>query len=82
MPIYEYQCRSCQHHLEAMQKMSDEPLRVCPACKKDQLSRLVSASGFHLKGTGWYATDFKNKPASDAAKQTSQTSSETKSDDH
>ncbi len=62
MPIYEYQCESCEHKLEAIQKVSEDPLTVCPACGKDSLRKLISAVAFHLKGTGWYATDFKDKP--------------------
>jgi len=61
MPIYEYRCNACGHHLEALQKMSEAPLRKCPECGKSQLKRLVSASQFRLKGSGWYETDFKNK---------------------
>ena len=61
MPIYEYRCSACGHHLEALQKMSEGPLRKCPECGKSQLKRLVSASQFRLKGSGWYETDFKNK---------------------
>lgn len=60
MPIYEYRCDSCNHELEAMQKFSDTPLADCPACGKPTLKKLVSAAGFQLKGSGWYATDFKN----------------------
>src|SRR5438093_12722985 len=65
MPIYEYRCSSCGTEHEALQKFSDAPLSVCPACQKDTLTKLVSAAGFQLKGSGWYATDFKNgsKPA-------------------
>jgi putative FmdB family regulatory protein len=59
MPIYEYRCAACGHHLEALQKMSEAPLRKCPECGKSQLRRLVSASRFRLKGSGWYETDFK-----------------------
>lgn len=59
MPIYEYQCGACGHQLEALQKMSDAPLKECPACNKLELSKLISASGFRLKGDGWYETDFK-----------------------
>jgi putative FmdB family regulatory protein len=59
MPIYEYRCASCGHQLEAIQKMSDEPLKDCPACGKADLKKLISAGGFQLKGKGWYATDFK-----------------------
>jgi putative FmdB family regulatory protein len=61
MPIYEYRCGACGHHLEVLQKMSEGPLRKCPECGKSQLKRLVSASRFRLKGSGWYETDFKNK---------------------
>ncbi|KTD63137.1 Zinc ribbon domain protein [Legionella santicrucis] len=61
MPIYEYQCTSCHHHFDLMQKISDDPIKQCPVCYKDTVVKLVSAAGFQLKGTGWYATDFKNK---------------------
>lgn len=61
MPIYEYQCNMCGHQLEALQKMSEEPLKKCPECHQESLQKLVSAAGFQLKGTGWYATDFRNK---------------------
>lgn len=66
MPIYEYRCTSCGHEKELLQKMSDSPLRECPACGKSTLRKLISAAGFQLKGSGWYATDFKggSKPAS------------------
>ncbi len=60
MPIYEYECKSCGHQMEAMQKMSDEPLTDCPTCGKSELVKLISASGFRLKGGGWYETDFKS----------------------
>jgi putative FmdB family regulatory protein len=66
MPIYEYRCSSCGHELEALQKFSDAMLRTCPSCRSDALVKLMSASGFQLKGSGWYATDFKgsgSKPA-------------------
>jgi putative FmdB family regulatory protein len=59
MPIYEYRCAACGHDLEALQKISDSPLRKCPSCGKSQLRRLVSAPSFRLKGGGWYETDFK-----------------------
>jgi putative FmdB family regulatory protein len=59
MPIYEYRCGACGHYLDALQKMSDAPLRKCPECGKSQLRRLVSAPQFRLKGSGWYETDFK-----------------------
>jgi len=59
MPIYEYQCQSCGHQLEAIQKFSDEPLVDCPACETPRLEKLISASAFRLSGSGWYETDFK-----------------------
>lgn len=68
MPIYEYRCSDCGHKLEALQKLSDSPLTDCPACGKARLSKLVSAAGFQLKGSGWYATDFKSSGAKPAAK--------------
>ncbi len=59
MPIYEYRCGSCSHELEALQKISDSPLRKCPECGKLMLRRQISAPVFRLKGGGWYETDFK-----------------------
>lgn len=59
MPIYEYQCESCGHRLEKIQKMADDPLKVCPECETPTLKKLVSAAAFRLKGGGWYETDFK-----------------------
>ncbi|MHB8476255.1 MAG: FmdB family zinc ribbon protein [Steroidobacteraceae bacterium] len=82
MPFYEYQCKSCGHDLEAMQKISDPPLKKCPHCGKSQLQRLMSAPVFRLKGGGWYETDFKgdqdnkrnlaDRPDADAPKDTGQ----------
>lgn len=60
MPIYEYQCEACAHHLEALQKLSDAPLLTCPKCGEPRLRKLISAAGFRLKGGGWYETDFKS----------------------
>jgi putative FmdB family regulatory protein len=59
MPIYEYRCNDCGHELERIQRMSEDPLRDCPACEKPELQRLISAAAFRLKGAGWYETDFK-----------------------
>jgi len=59
MPIYEYRCDSCGFQKEHLQKMSDAPLSDCPDCGQASYVKLVSAAGFQLKGTGWYATDFK-----------------------
>ena len=81
MPFYEYQCKSCGHDLEAMQKITDRPLKKCPQCGKSQLQRLMSAPVFRLKGGGWYETDFKgdqdnkrnlaDRPDADAPKEAS-----------
>ena len=60
MPIYEYQCDSCGHGLEKLQKLSDAPLTDCPACGTASLKKMISAAGFRLKGGGWYETDFKS----------------------
>jgi len=61
MPFYEYECSNCKFYVEALQKISDEPLRQCPSCKKKALKKLVSAPVFRLKGSGWYETDFKSE---------------------
>jgi len=60
MPIYEYQCQACGHEYEALQKMSAEPLVICPVCTQPELKKKISAAGFRLKGNGWYETDFKS----------------------
>ncbi|MBA2352089.1 MAG: zinc ribbon domain-containing protein [Burkholderiales bacterium] len=60
MPIYEYRCKSCGFQKEFLQKMGAPVLTACPECGQGTLSKMVTAAGFHLKGTGWYATDFKN----------------------
>ncbi len=59
MPIYAYACEQCEHTLDALQKIADEPLVDCPECGKPALKRLLSAPRFRLKGQGWYETDFK-----------------------
>jgi len=66
MPIYEYRCEECGRQEEHLQKVSEKPLTKCPACGKKAYKKLLSAAGFQLKGSGWYATDFKTagkKPA-------------------
>jgi putative FmdB family regulatory protein len=67
MPIYAYRCESCGHTLDALQKVSDAPLRDCPACGAAALHKQLTAAGFQLKGSGWYATDFKGGSASSGA---------------
>ena len=60
MPFYEYECPSCKHTLEVLQKIGEKPLGTCPSCGKRGLKRLMSAPVFRLKGSGWYETDFKS----------------------
>jgi putative FmdB family regulatory protein len=79
MPIYEYRCASCGHELEALQKLADAPLTVCPQCNATTLTKLVSAAGFQLKGTGWYVTDFKGGAKSGS--KSKDTSTDSTSDD-
>ena len=67
MPIYEYRCARCGHQQEFLLKVSDAPLTVCTKCGAPEFSKMVTAAGFHLKGSGWYATDFKNAGAKKAA---------------
>jgi putative FmdB family regulatory protein len=69
MPIYEYRCGDCGYQKEYMQRMADAPLTDCPKCGKRSFNKLVSAAGFQLKGTGWYATDFRNNGKKPAEKQ-------------
>ena len=66
MPIYAYKCSACGHEKDVLQKVSDDPLTQCPACGAPAFAKQLTAAGFQLKGSGWYATDFKNgskKPA-------------------
>ena len=86
MPIYEYCCGNCGHELETLQKLSEAPLRLCPACGQETLSKKVTAAGFRLKGGGWYETDFKtdnkrNLHGDDAKSGKSSKSDAPKSDD-
>ncbi len=82
MPIYEYRCADCGFQEEYLQKVSEPPLTVCPSCGKPKFEKLLSAAGFQLKGSGWYATDFKGgaKPAKDKAEQKPEAKSEAKAD--
>lgn len=79
MPIYEYQCTACGHAFDTLQKISEEPLTDCTECKQSTLQKIMSATSFQLKGTGWYATDFKNKPQAAADTATSAASTTTDS---
>ncbi len=66
MPIYAYKCSACGYAKDVLQKISDAPLTDCPECKQASFSKQLTAPGFQLKGTGWYATDFSGKSASAA----------------
>jgi len=78
MPIYEYRCAACGFQNEYIQKVSDPLLTVCPQCGKDAFKKLLTAAGFQLKGSGWYATDFKGGSAKPAE---TKTDGATKSDE-
>jgi putative FmdB family regulatory protein len=79
MPIYEYRCTACGHQQEFLQKASDAPYTVCTQCGKETFSKMLSAAGFQLKGSGWYATDFKNKGSKQKADPKSGAGGEAKS---
>ncbi len=81
MPIYEYQCSVCHHQFDVLQKLNEEPVKKCPECLKNTAIRLVSAAGFQLKGSGWYATDFKNKGKPEQKSATNAVASDSKSTD-
>ena len=83
MPIYEYRCGACGHQEEHLQKVSDKPLGKCPACGKKTYKKQLTAAGFQLKGSGWYATDFKStskKPVEKKADLKSETKTESKTE--
>lgn len=69
MPIYEYVCQKCSHHMEVMQKMSDKPLSKCPECK-GKLEKIFSQSAFQFKGSGWYVSDYANRGKAEKAEKT------------
>ena len=71
MPIYEYRCLECNHQEEHLQKASEPPLTVCPSCGKPSYKKLLSAAGFQLKGSGWYATDYARSGSGNGAKKDS-----------
>jgi putative FmdB family regulatory protein len=68
MPIYEYRCEACGHQEEFLQRVSEPQLTECPVCRKPTFHKMLSAAGFQLKGSGWYATDFRSKPGKTADK--------------
>jgi putative FmdB family regulatory protein len=74
MPIYEYRCTSCGHEQEYLQKLSDPAPKRCPKCSQETLVKMLTAAGFQLKGSGWYATDFKgSKKAASSSTSTTDT---------
>ena len=75
MPIYAYKCAACGHEKEVLQKISDAPLAVCPDCGQRAMAKQVTAAGFQLKGSGWYATDFRNKDSGKPGKSDGKTES-------
>ncbi len=70
MPIYAYKCSACGHAQDVLQKISDQPLTVCPQCGQSTYSKQVTAAGFQLKGSGWYVSDFRDKGKAPAASAT------------
>lgn len=90
MPIYEYKCSACGHRDDHLQKISEKPLTKCPACGKKKYEKQLTAAGFQLKGSGWYASDFKGGKKTEEAKPeakadaktetTSETKAETKTE--
>lgn len=79
MPIYAYRCSACGHEKEVLQKLSAEPLTTCPACSTENFSKQITAAGFQLKGSGWYATDFKGGASSSGGTSSSASGSSTAS---
>ena len=77
MPIYAYRCSACGHQEDHLQKLSDAPLTKCPACSKKKYEKQLTAAGFQLKGSGWYATDFKGGKKPEAAKADAKAESKT-----
>ncbi len=77
MPIYEYECDKCGHHIEVLQKFSDPPVTECEECRS-KMKKLISHSTFHLKGTGWYVTDYASKNGPGASENKSDASSSNK----
>ena len=74
MPIYDFQCTSCEFKSELMRKMSDAALTLCPKCNKETFAKMLSAPSFQLNGTGWYASDFKDKKSKISDKSNENTS--------
>jgi len=81
MPIYAYRCTDCGFQDEFLQKLSESPMTLCPSCGKEAFRKQLTAAGFQLKGSGWYATDFRNKGAKPAgSSESAEAKSETKAE--
>ena len=84
MPTYVYRCDTCAHQFDAVQRMTEDPLKECPACRELTLVKQIQAAGFALKGTGWYVTDFRDKGKKDKGTEggakTAESSTDTKAD--
>ena len=80
MPIYAYRCAACGHAKDVLRKLSDSPLTDCPACGEPRFEKQLTAAGFQLKGSGWYATDFRNGAAPAKAEEKSDSNAEVKAD--
>ncbi len=80
MPIYAYVCPDCGHEFDAIQSFSDKAIRTCPQCGKKKVGKKMSASAFHLKGAGWYASDYKKSTAKDTATESKKTESKKQDD--
>lgn len=78
MPIYAYRCEACGFAKDALQKVSDAPLTVCPSCSQATFKKQITAAGFQLKGTGWYVTDFRGGSSSAAAAPSAESKSDAK----
>ena len=86
MPVYEYACEKCGHEFEASQRITDEPIKVCPKCRARRVKRLISQTSFVLKGSGWYSDLYSSKgndkkEKSDSSESPSDSATESKSDD-
>lgn len=80
MPIYEYECQACGHRFEEWQKMSDDPIKVCPKCKKRKVEKLISQTSFQLKGGGWYSDLYSSaKPGSNSSESSGSSSTSSSS---
>ncbi|MDD2942866.1 MAG: zinc ribbon domain-containing protein [bacterium] len=81
MPTYSYECFACGHKFEATQKITEDAISVCPECHKEEVKRIITASNFHLKGSGWYKTDYASGSSSSSSSSKSSSTSAVSSSD-